>query len=135
MALIFIGSTDLLSSRHTWLMLVALLRWLSPGIRESTLNKVHMLIRKTGHLIEYALLAWLIWRGLKQPVEDEHRAWSWRDALRAWAFTVAYAVTDEIHQAMVTTRHGSVIDALIDAGGAGLGLSVVWLVGRSRRRW
>ena len=63
MALIFIGSTDMLSAEHTSRFLAPFLRWLDPQITWATLNAVQTIIRKLGHVTEYAILAALLWRG------------------------------------------------------------------------
>src|SRR4029077_17417126 len=64
MALIFLGSTDMLSAEHTSRFLVPLLRWLDPQISWAALNAIQTIIRKLGHLTEYAILATLLWRAL-----------------------------------------------------------------------
>jgi VanZ family protein len=135
MLLIFVGSTDVLSHRHTSRFLVPFLRWLWPGISGSTLDQVHLVVRKAGHVSEYAILAALIWRGLRRPAEGPPRGWSWREPGQALALSVAYAATDELHQMFVSTRHASVYDVLIDGCGAGVGLLLVWVVGHWRKRW
>src|ERR1700682_2023601 len=65
MAIIFLGSTDMLSAEHTSRFLVPFLRWLDPQISLATLNVVQAGVRKLGHLIEYATLAMLLWRALR----------------------------------------------------------------------
>jgi VanZ family protein len=67
------------------------------------------LLRKGAHMTEYAVLAVLLWRAL-------------RNELAALALAVAYAVTDELHQAFVRGRHGSPVDVVIDGIGAAAGL-------------
>ena len=41
---------------------------------------------------------------------------------KAWLLTVAYAVTDEFHQSFVPGRNASLMDVVIDALGASIGL-------------
>src|SRR5205085_11378558 len=65
MALIFLGSTDILSAEHTSRFLVPFLRWLDPQISLAALAQIQFAIRKLGHLIEYAILAMLFWRALR----------------------------------------------------------------------
>ncbi len=51
--------------------------------------------------------------------------------LPAAAIGIAYAVTDEVHQAFVPGRQGAVRDVLIDAVGVLIG---VYVLGRAVRR-
>ncbi len=69
-------------------------------------------LRKAAHMTEYAILALLLWRALGSE-------------LPAIAATIAYAITDEVHQSFVRGRHGSPVDVAIDAAGALVGLLVL----------
>ncbi len=115
MMLIFVGSTDLLSSGRTSRFIGPVLRWLKPDVTEEQIRFVQMIVRKTGHLTEYAILAALILRALRDMEDRRH-------ALRvALLLSIAYAASDELHQSFVATRQGSVWDVVIDAVGAALG--------------
>ena len=78
----------------------------------SGLGTWDFVLRKCAHMTEYAVLAVLLVRATSSY---------------AWAFAVAfaYAGTDEFHQTFVRGRHGSAIDAGIDAIGALIGLGVL----------
>jgi VanZ family protein len=132
MALIFWGSTEVLSDQQTSRFIKPLLRWLMPELSDAAVGRVQYAVRKTGHVLEYGVLAMLLGRALRasrRPGEVTRRV-----MLMAWGLSVAYAVTDELHQAMVATRYGSVGDVVIDALGAGLGLAVFWRFERRRTR-
>ena len=73
--------------------------------------------RKLAHAAEYAVLAVLLWRALES-------GWA------AFWLAVAYAITDEIHQAFVPGRHMSPLDVAVDAAGAAVGLLFVLRVRR-----
>src|SRR4051794_33995103 len=76
--------------------------------------------RQGAQMTEYGLL-WGLWG----------RALGYRRALPAIAIALAYAATDELHQAFVTGRHGSPWDWAIDAAGVGIaGALVVWNASR-----
>jgi VanZ family protein len=135
MALIFVGSTDVLSTPHTSRFLGPALRWLFPGFTNESLQGVQAVIRKFGHLTEYAILAILLWRARRQPVANDTRPWSWCDARFAVVIAGLYAVTDEFHQSFVSTRQGSPWDVLIDTVGATIGIVVLWRLGRWRKKW
>jgi VanZ family protein len=62
------------------------------------------IIKKTGHIIGYALLALSYWQ-----VFQFKRGKQWL----AWAFAILYAVTDEFHQSFVPGRGASVWDVVI----------------------
>jgi VanZ family protein len=135
MAVIYCGSTDLLSSARTTRFLVPLLRWLYPSISAEALNWAHVIIRKTGHVTEYAVLALLFWRTLyhlrspDRPIRPGRRVW------QAWLLATGYAITDEIHQSFYSSRYGSAWDVLIDSLGAAAGLLFLWSIGRWRNWW
>jgi VanZ family protein len=131
-ALIFWGSTDLLSEGQTSRIIGPVLRWLVPDLSDDAFGRVQFGVRKLGHIVEYAILGMLLYRAFRQPKGPE--GWSWRHAGLALAATVAYAVSDELHQAMVPTRHGSAWDVLIDAVGAVLGLAALRIFERKRTR-
>jgi VanZ family protein len=72
-----------------------------------------LLARKTTHFAEYLLLTALWWWALST------RLGAGRAIAPALAIAVAYAISDEWHQTFVDGRHGSPLDVLIDAAGAG----------------
>jgi VanZ family protein len=77
------------------------------------------IFKKGGHMLGYAVLAFLYWRGLAFRPE---RRWL------AWLLTVLYAGTDELHQSFVSGRHPSMWDVMIfDNLGA---LISLWLSNR-----
>lgn len=115
-------------------MLTPLLRWLAPDISASALDRVHFVMRKTGHAVAYAVLAALIWRASRRTTPVGEPATFARTATFAFALAVLYAATDEWHQTFTKARHGSLADVALDAFGAALGLFCLWLWGRRRRR-
>jgi VanZ family protein len=73
-----------------------------------------VVVRKVGHAGGYALLAFTLWRAFRGLLASTHR---FVPVLAAVAVSVAYAVSDELHQTLVTGRHGSPVDVLIDSVG------------------
>jgi len=126
MLAIFAGSTDLLSSQHTAGLLGPILHWLQPGLSESALQEIQFMLRKAGHLTEYAVLALLLRRALS-GAPDLAPGWNGRTCAAALALSVAYALSDEFHQSFVPTRSASAVDVGIDTLGAVLGLCSGWI--------
>jgi len=114
-ALIFIGSSDLLSASHTSAFLTKPLLWLFPHASDATLATIHFVIRKTGHFTEYAILALLAARAFRTSSQELLRArWFWVSLL----FVVAYSLSDEFHQSFVPSRTASPVDVVIDTVGS-----------------
>jgi VanZ family protein len=121
-ALIFIGSSDLLSSSHTSGFIIRPLHLLFPNASEATLAAIHFALRKLGHFTEYAILAWLTARALRTSSQDWLRTrWFWL----ALAFVICYALFDEFHQSFVPSRTASIFDSLIDTTGGLTALSIM----------
>ena len=78
----------------------------------SGLGTWDLVLRKLAHATEYALLGFLLMRALLREAP-------------ALALGVAYAISDEVHQAFVRGRHASPIDVAIDTAGLLVGV-VAW---------
>lgn len=133
MGVVFCFSTDFGSADHTSRILIPLLRWLDPSITADAIERVHLVVRKAGHVTEYAVLALLILRALRILRPQPVARWSWGLALAALAASAAYGATDEIHQLFVASRGPSIVDVGIDSCGAALGLLLAFVWSRSVR--
>ena len=128
--LIFWGSTDALSAQRTSRFLTPFLRWLVPGIQDESIATVRTVIRKGGHVSEFAVLAALVaWAGSGTRLDDRGR----RLFAGAWLVATAYAATDEWHQTFYPSRQGQFTDVAIDSCGAALGAAMAVAWARRRR--
>lgn len=127
MLLIFAGSTDVLSAEHTSRFLVPFLRWLDPAITIQQIATAHFFVRKLGHVTEYAVLAALLWRGLRATfVARTNAAIAWF----TFAIAAAFAFSDEFHQTFTPSRTASSRDVLIDCAGAFFAVTLCWMLTR-----
>ena len=124
MVFIFIGSTDLMSAEHTSRFIGPFLRWFAPDISDATVASIQLVVRKCAHLIEYAILAALLYRALRQRIASLGRT-----AVFAFVIAAICASLDEFHQSFVVSRTGSPWDAIIDCLGAMIGLTICALAG------
>lgn len=122
---ILICSGDLGSSQNT----LGVLSWLlshfshlSPG----QIVALHAFLRKLGHMLAYGALCFFWFRAF-QTYWPERR---WSFLVLAMVCTLAVAVLDEGHQAMVGTRRGSLLDIGWDLVGACL--SAVLIMSRRK---
>ena len=128
-ALIFIGSTDLLSGSNTGGVLVRPVLWLFPHASERTVSIYQFVMRKTGHLSEYFIFAVLAARLFR----TSSRQWLYRHWFWASLFlVVVYSLSDEFHQSFYPSRTASIYDCMIDSVG-GL-IALIILAARQKRR-
>ena len=124
MALIFAMSaaTGEESGEHSGMIMQLLSLLLPQGVTADAALMMHLetLVRKVAHMSEYAVLFCLYRCALR--LSGVRRA-----GLVAFALSVGYAATDEIHQAFVPDRGPSPIDVMIDGGGALLGWAAACL--------
>lgn len=94
-----------------------------PGLQQTVYHAVEVLVRKSAHFSVYALLGFLCMFAASRFIK--FRRWQ---LLTAFAVSVLYAVSDELHQLFVPGRSCEFRDVCIDAGGALLGILLMWLV-------
>jgi VanZ family protein len=81
---------------------------------------------KSGHVLGYTTLGFTVVRAVAGGLP---RAISWRTAVIAIAITVAYGISDELHQAFVAGRTAALDDLYADAAGAMLATIACWAWG------
>jgi VanZ family protein len=128
MAVMFFGSTDLMSAEHTSRFLAPVLRWFVPEISPGTIAELHFYLRKAVHLTEYAILTGLIFHALRWSMPTR-----WKRALITLIAAVLFASADEFHQSLVISRSSSLGDVIIDTCGVLLALVICLFVSMNDR--
>jgi VanZ family protein len=93
-----------------------------PSVEMPYFSWADVLVKKSGHVIVFSLLALAFWHGLNWKLE---RLWL------AWGLTFLYAVLDEFHQSFVPGRNAWWVDVAIDSIAAALAL---WIAASWRNR-
>jgi len=75
-----------------------------PGNELPNFDWADKIVKKSGHVVEYAVLSYANFRAL----EREKGKW-----LTAWLLAIIFAATDEYHQSFVPGRFPRVIDVII----------------------
>ncbi len=127
-AVIFVFSTSSFAAIHTSRFFIPILKWLMPSASAVELSRVHDLIRKLSHFVEFFIFSMLLFRGFRGPGRG------WRLSWAAWTVVLAlcYAALDEVHQLFVPTRGASVRDVLLDGLGAITAQVLLWAFYRFR---
>jgi VanZ family protein len=126
---IVIESTSAFSSENTSKVLYPLLHFLL-GLDPVRFLTWHFVLRKTGHVIGYAVLSLLLFRAWRAtiPLRKDPR-WSVSWARIALSMTALVASLDEWHQTFLPSRTGTIRDVVLDSAAA-LGAQVLlflWL--------
>jgi VanZ family protein len=106
------------------ILLMGLIFWFSaqPGEELPVFGWADTIVKKSGHMLGYGLLALSYWYALAL---DSRRRWL------VWLLAILYAATDEVHQSFVAGRHASIWDvAIFDNLGA---LFSLWSAGQILR--
>jgi VanZ family protein len=126
-------STGLFKSDNTGHLIIPILHFFLPHASVETLELLHHIIRKCGHLTEYFILSMLILRGIRAGEKGLYLRW----ALVTILIVAGYAALDEYHQSFVPGRTAAVGDVLIDTSGgiaAQLVASLFVLLGKAREK-
>jgi aryl carrier-like protein len=93
----------------------------------------HFVLRKTGHVVGYAVLSLLFYRAWKVtiPVRGDPK-WSMVWARIAFAMATLVACLDEWHQSFLPSRTGTVHDVVLDGMAALIAQLLIYLW---MRRW
>lgn len=134
MGVIFFNSTGHGSAENTNPVINNLIRRFLPALaarlNENELYQLDFALRKLAHLIEYAVLGFLLYRALLAG----RRGFSRRAAVHTLIIGPLYAVSDEIHQIFVPGRWASPLDVLIDSVGVLVGLALAAWIFRAARK-
>jgi len=122
LGVIFIGSSDLLSTEQTSRFIVPILLWLKPGMAPETIWIILVIMRKCAHVCEYAILALLLWRALRGGLAIRGKMSIMFGAVLLGC--AVFAASDEFHQSFIKSRTPAVHDVLLDIAGALLGLLI-----------
>jgi len=122
LVVIFVGSTSIMSAAQTSRYIVPFLLWLKPVMSPRAIWIILITIRKCAHVIEYAVLALLLWRALRSIPTLQTKSLMVIGAVLLGC--ALFAASDEFHQTFVHSRTPSVRDVLLDVTGALLGLLI-----------
>jgi VanZ family protein len=109
LAIIFIASTAIFTPQHSSAFIDPILRAIAPNADGHTIGRLHHVVRKIGHVVEYAILAALLARATL-AMRATRRWWF----VASLSLLAVVASSDEFHQLFVPGREGQISDVLLD---------------------
>lgn len=85
------------------------------GLAPALVDTANLILRKTAHFVEYAILALLAYRALGAGAVPRSRL---ARVLGALLLSIGMATLDELNQALTLTRSGRGHDVVLDGAGA-----------------
>ena len=104
---------------------------LAPSEQVRIAGIVSYLVRKSAHLVEFALLGFALFAhvcALSSRVKIQ------RPRLLSFGIGALYAVSDELHQTFISGRSGQLSDVMLDSVGVLIGIMLLWCLLRRRKK-
>jgi VanZ family protein len=127
-AIILFAANDHFSSDETGGVLSRLFSAVFDTLPPGADDIANFVMRKAAHLIEYGLLSYLAFRGLRAEVSGWRKSW----AIGAVLYVIAVASADEWLQSFTLLRTGTPADVVIDTLGA---LATQFVIRRRALHW
>ena len=100
---------------------------LSETHQKEQLEKINHFVRKTAHFLEYAMLGFFLLLHISVKLLGSNHKLPFILALSAGVGSL-YAVTDELHQLLISGRSGQITDVAIDSLGVAAGIILLLLI-------
>lgn len=92
-----------------------------PTVQASQIMWQDFIVKKSFHIIEYAMLTIFVYRALKESGLERKKA-----GIYSIVFTILYGATDEFHQSFTQGREAKARDVIFDTIGGLLAIYVIW---------
>ena len=92
-------------------------------------DKTNTAVRKNAHAFLFALFGLFAFLVFRQERRSEYSA-----AINTLFFGMIYAMSDELHQALVEGRSGQMQDVCVDVFGIALILMLIYFIGRKTQK-
>lgn len=130
--ILLVLSSDSFSYHATRNLTKGLFEFFNPDVQLRTILKFHEILRKALHVINYAILSWLLlcaWARSFNPIPR----WTATVAMGIIFFCMIYSASDEWRQSFSSVRTSRVLDVFLDTGGAILTQLICFVVYRVQK--
>ena len=126
--MISVFSTHYFSSEQTGRIIFPILHRLFPHTSAHAIHLMHIGIRKMAHVTEFGIFSITVFHGIR----GNRHGWRLTWAVATLLLAVTYAGLDEWHQSFVPLREARVRDVAVDAFGALMAQSLVWVYAKCK---
>ncbi len=91
-------------------------------ISASSIEVPYIIIRKSIHFVEYAVLTFFLFRAFRG---DSSKKWEMKWAVYSGVISISYGFLDEFLQTFIPTRNGSILDSVINSAGVLFALGMI----------
>lgn len=130
--IIFLFSSKYFSAGNTSTFLYELIHTLFRSFSREKFWMIHAYIRKSAHVMAYAVLAYLSYVALLKSFYICRSKLPGKFFIYVFVFCLSIAILDEYNQSHIQVRTGSYKDILIDMTGVALMLGFIFLKTRHR---
>jgi VanZ family protein len=133
LGVIALESTELFGSSHTGVWLHAVVTAVFGRVSPAWFDLFHAVVRKTGHVIGYGVLSFLLFRAWRVTLEPIDSSWAMRWATISFFMTSVVASLDEWHQTYLPSRTGTIRDVFLDSAAALAVQFLLWVILHRRK--
>ncbi len=126
-------ASDSFSYYATRKIVKGLFLYADPNISIRTILKFHEFIRKSCHVLNFAVLSWLILCAWAQNVKPLFK-WTPKAAFFIVLICLMYSISEEWRQSFTQYRTPRILDIFLDLGGATITQLICWLIVRVKQR-
>ena len=90
-------------------------------VQASQIKWQDFIVKKSFHIIEYAILTTFVYRAMKESGLNRKKA-----GIYSILFTILYGITDEFHQSFTQGRESKARDVIFDTIGGLLSIYIIW---------
>ncbi len=130
LVIMIILSSDSFSYGATRKIIKSLFLYFDPNVSIRTILKFHEFVRKALHVINFAILSWLIlcaWLQSARPISK----WTAKVGIACVAICILYSISEEWRQSFSHVRTPRVLDIFLDAGGAILTQGICFVLSKT----
>ena len=123
-----VNNSAVLNFLYTWtpVLIWAIVIFSFSASPTNSVSEIHwqdFIVKKTAHIVEYGIFAFLLYRSFRLSHLEKKKA-----LLYSFLISVTYGITDEFHQTFTPGRESRIRDVAFDTLGSALSLYFIYRI-------